>query len=142
MALNFILKDIKSILVAYGYNADEIILQTIGAQTSENTSLQSSIFIIADPTNGNYSNYQVQDISLYIRRPNPDDVNIVAEDIYHKLHGRRGGAGTVANNFNKILLIQAISKPFAYSTTTSGSNTTEYVIKFRVQYIDTGFDNF
>jgi len=142
MTLNFLLSDIRQILINYDYRSDEIILQTVGQQTSLATSLQNAIYIIEESNMPSVSNLQFSDIAIYVRRPNPESANTVAQDIYHKLHGRRGNAGVVSAGFAKINIIEALSKPYAFSTNTTGANTTEYVIKFRVQYIDTDFANF
>lgn len=140
MALKHILKSVKNILVAEGYASDQIILQNIKPESKE-SSLSSAIFIIEESSTPILSNLQFADIAIYIRRPSAEDGNIVAQDIYHKLHGRRGNSGTVTNNNAKINIITALTRPYAYSTITTGSNMVEYQIKFRVQYIDTDFDN-
>ena len=124
---------------SFGYS--DIILQTIGQQTSLETSLQSAIFIIEESNLPILSNLQYSDIAIYIRRPDPEQANTVSQDLFHKLHGRRGNVGTVSTDHAKINLITALTKPFAYSTITTGSNMTEYVIKVRIEYIDTDFDN-
>lgn len=142
MALNFILKDIKSILVNAGYSGGEIILQTANYQTSQNTSLQNAIFLISESSPVSMDSYISTDFALYVRRPDPEQANTVSQDIYHTLHQKRGNVGLVSANYAKLDLIMALTQPYPYSVITTGGNVTEFVTKYRVNYIDTDFENY
>lgn len=128
-------------LVNQGYNSNEIIISTIVEQPTDDTSLQSSIFLIPESTDSEVSNLQQQDFALYLRRPSPEQANTDSKKIFHYLNGKRGNVGTVAQGYAKLLWIDCKAKPYTYSVKTTGGNLTEVVMKFTINYIDTDFDN-
>lgn len=139
MPRNYILADIKEILESLGYT--NIYTNQVTNQTSQESALYDSIYLIEQNSSTDFSNISNLEFDLYLRRQDPEVAENVARAIYHSLHGRRENIDTVANGYSKINLIQAISRPRVYSTLASGANVVEYIIKFRVQWIDGDFDN-
>jgi len=139
--MDYVLANIREMLIAQGYSQSIIITNQVIMQTSNNSSLQNAIFLIEESSQPILSNNSFLDFALYLRNSDPQTAETQILDIYHYLHGKRGNVGTVANNKVKINLVQALSRPYVYSLNTTGANLVEYVIKFRVQYIDTDFDN-
>lgn len=139
---NYILADVREILVENGYASDRILTNQVIEQTNTESGMQDLIILVEEsgsqPIMGNVAS---SDFALYLRRQDPETAETDIRDIYHLLHGRRGNTNTVANSYSKINIIQALTRPYVYSVETTGGNMLEYVIKFRVQYVDTDFDN-
>ena len=139
MPKNYLLADIKELLESLGYS--NIYTNKITNQTSQESSLYESIYLLEQDSTTDFSNISNLDFDLYIRRADPEIAETDARAVYHALHGRRENVDTVANGYSKINLIQALTRPKVYSTIASGSNVVEYIIKFRIQWIDSDFDN-
>jgi len=141
MALNYILKDIKTMLVNQGFTADDIVISTVIEQPTDDTSLQNAIFLIPESTQANVSNYQTFDFALYLRRADVETANTDSRTIFEYLNGKRGNIGLVSAGYAKILWIEVKAQPYTYSVRTTGGNLTEIAMKFTINYINTDFDN-
>ena len=142
MALNYILEDIRQLLLNMGYPASEVILQNVIADPNQYSSLQNAIFIMEDSSPVSMDANIITDFSIYVRRKTVKQGQIVSNNIYHKLHQKRGNIDEVSEGNAKINLIQALSRPIPYSASTTGAKLMEFATRYRVTYIDTDFETY
>lgn len=140
MPFNYPLENVREMLLAQ--NLENIYIDNIVEDPEKNISVQSAIFLIPETSTPTLTNLQTLDFSCYVRNSNIDTAFEQSWQIWHYLHNKRGNFNTVANNYLKITLIEGITSPYQFSTTSTGANFNEYITRLRIHYIDTNFDNF
>lgn len=121
---------------------NEIIIDQIIENVDLDSGMQDLVALIPESSVPGFSPSTILDFSLYVRGGDPDVTAARVKTIYQYLHGHRGNAGTVAQGYNKLNLIEALSTPYTYSLTANGGDLYESVTKYRIHYVENNFDNF